>query len=313
MTSATDAASPLVVVVGSVNLDIVADLDHLPRAGETLIARTVRRNVGGKGANQAVAAQIACGAVAFVGRVGDDGDGRRLVGELSDRRVMTEFVGVVAGESSGAAYIAVAGGQNTIVVASGANDSFHLRDDERAAIAGAPVVLCQLEIPDTVVAAVAIGSTGRFILNAAPARGVDDAVLRRCDPVVVNENELAALTGDVIDGPTSAIRAVRRLRDRGAISVVATLGAAGSIWADVDGVGHQPAAAVDVLDSTGAGDQFVGAMAARLAIGDGLAAAIRWATAAASISVQRPGTLDSYPDSDTIERATGSIPEPSRR
>ncbi|WP_253659619.1 ribokinase [Williamsia maris] len=312
MTSTTPTGAPLVVVVGSVNLDVVTELDHLPRAGQTLIARSVRRNVGGKGANQAVAAQISCGAVSFIGRVGDDADGRTLVAELDRRGVATDLVAVVTDEPSGAAYIAVADGQNTIVVAAGANSVWGaFSDDERSAIEAAPVVVCQLEIPDAVIAAASERSTGRFVLNAAPARPVPESVLGRCDPVVVNENELADLTGLSVDDPDSALAAARELRTRGAISVVATLGAAGSIWVDADGHGRQPSPRVEVLDSTGAGDQFVGALAARLATGDELAAAVRWATAAASISVQGIGTLASYPDADSIAGVVAGLPGPS--
>jgi len=132
-------------------------------------------------------------------------------------------------------------------------------------------------------------------------------VLRRSDPVIVNDNELADLTGLTVDGPDSAIAAARELRSRGAVSVVATLGAAGAMWVDADGDGRQRSPRVEVVDSTGAGDQFVGALAARLATGEGLAAAVRWATAAASISVQASGTLDSYPDADMIEAALADL------
>ncbi|MBJ7288766.1 ribokinase [Williamsia sp.] len=305
----TSSPAPLVVVVGSVNLDVVTELDHLPRPGQTLIARSVRRNVGGKGANQAVAAQITCGAASFVGRVGDDADGRELVAELDRRGVATDLVEKVQGEPSGAAYIAVADGQNTIVVAAGANSVWGaLSDEESTAIEAAPVVVCQLEIPDAVIAAAAERCTGRFVLNAAPARPVADSVLRRCNPVIVNENELADLTGRAVDGPDSALTAARELRARGALGVVATLGAAGAIWVDADGHGHQRSPRVEVVDSTGAGDQFVGALAARLAVGHGLASAVRWATAAASVSVQSVGTVDSYPDVDAIDAALDRLP-----
>ncbi|GGF33754.1 ribokinase [Williamsia phyllosphaerae] len=312
MTPTTPTPTPLVVVVGSVNLDVVTELDHLPRAGQTLIARSVRRNVGGKGANQAVAAQITCGAVSFCGRVGDDEDGRALVAELDRRGVATDLVAAVADAPSGAAYIAVADGQNTIVVAAGANGVWGaLSDDERAAIETAPVVVCQLEIPDEVIVAASQQCAGRFVLNAAPARPVPESVLGRCDPVIVNDNELADLTGLAVDGPDSAIAAARELRSRGANSVVATLGAAGAVWVDSDGDGRQRSPRVEVVDSTGAGDQFVGALAARLATGDELADAVRWATAAASISVQATGTLESYPEAGEIRAAVEGLPKPS--
>ena len=224
----------------------------------------------------------------------------------------TDLVAAVADVSSGAAYIAVAEGQNTIIVAAGANDVWDaLSAVECAAIGSAEVVVCQLEIPDAVIEAVAGRVTGRFVLNAAPARPISESVLRRCDPVIVNEHELADLTGLSVDGPDSAIAAARELRARGAIGVVATLGAAGSIWLDADGHGHQDSPRVEVVDSTGAGDQFVGALAARLATGDELASAVRWATAAASLSVQATGTVDSYPAADAISAVVGHLTDPA--
>lgn len=304
MTEPTSPSSPLVVVVGSVNRDIVTELDHLPRAGETVIARAVRRNLGGKGANQAVAAAIGCDSAAFIARVGDDAEGRLLVAEIGGHGVVVDDVVAVPGEPSGAAYIAVADGQNTIVVASGANTAWDgLGDGERAHVAAARVVVCQMEIDDTVIADAASATTGRFILNAAPVRPIANDVLAECDPIVVNEHELADLTSKQIDGPAAAIDAARDLRRRGARSVVATLGAAGAIWLDSDGHGQQPTPEADVVDSTGAGDLFVGTLAARLALGDDMEVAVRWATVAASISVGSPGTVGSYPDRETVAEA----------
>ncbi|MGU3292326.1 ribokinase [Williamsia sp. M5A3_1d] len=285
-----------VAVVGSINVDEVAEVERIPRPGETVLATASRRNLGGKGANQAVAARIVTDDVAFIGRVGTDVHGEFLREGLHDHGVDVDMLVAVDGYASGAAHITVADGENTIVVVGGANRAWdRLEADEVTRVAGAAVVVCQLEIPQTVVDDTAAHTRGRFILNAAPAGPVSTPTLRRCDPVIVNEHELAALTGHHVDDVASATAAATALRGQGALSVVATLGAAGAVWVTDDGDGHCSAPTVSVVDSTGAGDLFVGVLAARLATGTALHAAVADAVAAASMSVGAVGTLDSYP------------------
>ncbi|MEH3154650.1 MAG: ribokinase [Gordonia paraffinivorans] len=289
-----------VVVVGSVNTDVVAELERFPRPGETLRAVAVRRNLGGKGANQAVAARRVHDDVAFVGRVGDGPQGRAVRDELAGHGVDVTLVRAVPDTATGTAFIQVAAGENTIVLDAGANDAWDgLDDGERRVIADAAVVVCQMEVPPTVNAAAAQACRGRLVVNAAPARDVAD-VLSSCDPLVVNEHELATLTEVDIDGPPRARSAARTLLDRGAVSVVVTLGSAGAVWVTTDACGSVTPPQVEVVDSTGAGDAFVGVLAARLAVGDALDDSVRWAVAAGSAAVGASGTHASYPDADEI-------------
>lgn len=296
-----------VVVVGSVNTDVVAELERFPRPGETLRAVEVRRNLGGKGANQAVAARRVHDDVVFVGRVGDGAQGGAVRDELAGHHVDVALVRQVPDTATGTAFIQVSAGENTIVLDAGANDAWDgLDDDERRVIADAAVVVCQMEIPSAVNAAVAQACRGRLVVNAAPARDVSD-VLLSCDPLVVNEPELAVLTDVVVDGPAQARSAATSLLGRGAASVVVTLGAAGAVWVTADAAGSVAPPQVEMVDSTGAGDAFVGVLAARLAIGNRLPEAIRWAVAAGTLAVQTSGTHASYPAATEIVTVLDAI------
>lgn len=297
------------VVVGSINLDVVAELSHFPVPGETMLADRVRRNLGGKGANQAVALRCSGADVEMVGRVGEDPNGERLLDGLRGRGVGTSQVCRVPGVESGTAYINVAGGENTIVIASGANSDWgSLTSQDTTVLAAADVVLCQLEVPDEVNAWAAEHTRGRFVLNAAPARAVHDGLLSRCDPLVVNEGELAAVTGRAVASPDDAAAAHLTLLARGVRSIVTTLGDQGSVWSTPEQSGHQPAMSVTAVDTTGAGDLFVGRLASALTAEPDLARAVALATAASGLSVQKPGTTDSYPDPEQTDRAARDLP-----
>jgi ribokinase len=303
---------PAIVVLGSINLDVVVELDHLPVPGETIIAATARRNVGGKGANQAVAAQLAGADVEFVGRVGDDANADILRSGLDAYGVGARHLYTVEGAESGVAFINVADHDNTIVVVAGANWSWQeSQDDTDALVTAADVVICQLEVPDETIERTARLTGGRFVLNAAPARQISDSVLRRCDPLVVNEHELAFLVGRQIASPSDALAAQSELIERGARSVVTTLGPDGAVWTGAGEQGVQPAPRVDVQDTTGAGDVFIGHLATRLGSGASLSQAVSWATAAAACSVQVAGTHSSYPDLSRVAEALRALPEPT--
>lgn len=303
---------PAIVVVGSINLDVVVELTHLPVPGETIIAEHVRRNVGGKGANQAVAARLAGADVEFVGRVGDDANADTLRDGLDTYGVGNKHLAEVGGAESGVAFINVADHDNTIVVVAGANWSWqHTGDETDALVAAADVVICQLEVPDAVIERTAQLTGARFVLNAAPARAVSNDVLERCDPLVVNEHELAFLSGREIAGPSDALAAQAELMERGARSVVTTLGPDGAVWTSPDEQGIQPAPRVDVQDTTGAGDVFIGHLATRLGSGASLRQAVSWATAAATWSVQVAGTHSSYPDLNQAVEALHLLPDPT--
>ncbi len=275
-----------VVVVGSVNLDLVASVERLPGPGETVAGGTFARHGGGKGANQAVAAARQGAEVRMLGAVGDDPFAAGALSGLQDAGVDVGAVARLPGEPTGVALIVVdAAGENQIAVASGANarvDGAGI--DDLLAAAGAPgVVLLGHEVGDAAVlagarAAAAAGWTP--VLNPAPARPLGDALLELGPLLVPNEAEALALTGA---GAVEA--AADALRERTRRPVVVTLGAAGALLLSDGGAQRLPAPEVDVLDTTGAGDAFCGALAAALAEGGGVRDAVDAALEAAARSV----------------------------
>ncbi len=273
-----------ICVVGSVNLDIVVAVNHHPSPGETVLGGDRAELHGGKGANQAVAAARAGRRVAFVGRVGRDEIGKRLRAELEREGVDVTHLRTDRDALSGTALIAVdAAGENTIVVSPGANGRVGA-DDVAAAddvLRDARVTLLGHEVPEQAVAAAASVATGTVVLNPAPARPVAPDVMARVDVLVPNRGELATLTGR--DGDPAELAA---LIGR---PVVVTLGADGALVVLDRRADHIPAPSVDVVDTTGAGDTFCGALAAALVGGAELVDAARAAVAAAALSVTRPG------------------------
>jgi len=296
-------AAGTVVVVGSVNMDVSVSVDRLPRPGETLLGGTVRRSGGGKGANQAVAAARAGGArTAMVGRVGADSEGHLLRGVLESDGIDCAALGTSATAPTGTALITVDGsGENTIVVAAGANEEVALDERTASVVGGADVILAQLEIPQlTVLAAARARRDGAlFVLNAAPYAAIDPVLLDEVDLLVVNEHEALGLTG-----AGSVEAATVSLLDR-VPAVLVTLGAAGaSLVRRGASPVCVPASPVEVVDTTGAGDTFCGVLGAALARGDDDLTALQLASAAASIAVQRPGAQDAVPTAaETREQA----------
>lgn len=292
---------PTVVVVGSVNVDHIVTAPTFPRPGETILGTSVTSAVGGKGANQAVAAALAGASVAMVASTGDDANGATARQRLAERGVQTTHVAVIATEPTGTAWITVAEQDNTIIVIPGANARWS-PGDLPSAVGTAAVVLSQLEIPMEVVRAAAEQTRGSFVLNAAPAAALPADVLARCDVLVVNEHELAVVAEvERAADDDAIISAHAKLRARGVGAVVTTRGAAGAIVTDHDGVttilGALPA---EVVDTTGAGDAFAGALAARLGSGEPLLKACRWGVAAGSLAVRGVGAQDSYADLATL-------------
>jgi ribokinase len=290
-----------VVVVGSLNMDLVVRAPRLPAAGETILGRGFSTAPGGKGANQAVAAARLGARTAMVGCVGDDAFGAQLVAGLDGDGVDRRAVRVVPGQPTGVALIVVDDeGRNGIVVASGANGLLGPDDLDRqeALLGAASVVALQLETPLATVEraaarARALGKT--VVLNPAPARPLPDALVASVDLLVPNELEAAALAGIPVDSIEHAAEAGARLRARGAGAVLVTLGERGVVLADAAGARHFPAHRIAAVDSTAAGDTFIGGLCAALARGAALPAAIGFAQAAAAISVTRPGAQPSIP------------------
>lgn len=293
----------VVVVVGSINEDVELFVPRAPRPGETLTATRTSRHAGGKGANQAVAAARAGARVRMIGRIGADPAGARMLEALRSERVDTHAVAALPGVPTGTAYITVtADGENTIVLERGANARLSPADvaAERDALAGAAVMLAQLEVPiDTVTAAVCAARDAgvRAVVTLAPAQEVPAELLAGLDPLLVNEHEAAILLGGAGGGggegrdvAADAEECARRLLGLGPRSVVITLGAAGAVVADGSRVWRVPAVAVDeVVDTTGAGDAFAGALASALAGGARLADAVSAGMAAGAQAVGRAG------------------------
>jgi ribokinase len=281
-----------VLVIGSINADLVVTLDRLPEAGETVTGGRFARHGGGKGANQAVAAARAGARVRFAGAVGDDDLGAAAIEQLAAEGVDVGAIARLDGEATGVALIAVdREGRNQIAVASGANArvdaALVARALEAAALGAADVVLLGFEVPDAAVAAgarAAAGAGARAILNPAPARDLPAGVLQAGVLLTPNGLEAAALTGE-----TDAAAAARALARRTSAPVVVTVGADGALLADGDRIVEVRAPEVEVVDTTGAGDAFNGVLAAGLAAGAGVEDAARRAVEAASASVRRAG------------------------
>ena len=282
------------IVLGSANRDYAVAVERQPRPGETVLGGALSVAMGGKGANQAVAAARAGAKPVFILAVGSDSVGADTLAELRARGVDVSHARTVDA-STGVALITVsADGENTIVVAPGANAVLDPTDVANvvASLADASsILLCQLEISPEVVSAAAtqiekIG--GRFVLNLSPSRYVSPKLLGLADPLILNETEAAELASSTIDSPADAQTVARRLLTTSR-SVVITLGSDGAIVADSTGVTHTPAERVTVVDTTGAGDAFAGALAAALVAGDSLATAVTAGISAGSAAVQYPG------------------------
>ncbi|WP_309249489.1 ribokinase [Paraburkholderia sp. CNPSo 3272] len=304
----TDATRPTyararVAVVGSLNMDLVARAPRLPAPGETLAGHAFSQVAGGKGGNQAVAAARLGAQVAMVGRVGADSNGEVLRAGLMTEGIDCGALETSPGAPTGVALIIVDdASQNAIVIVAGSNGEVTPETIARheAVLAQAEVVVCQLETPADAVAA-ALAAARRLgkitILNPAPATGPLPAQwLPLIDYLVPNELEVAALTGLPAGTPDEAARAASALREAGARNVLVTLGAQG-VCALLDAAApvHLPAPRVNAVDTTAAGDTFIGALAARLAAGAPALDAVAFALRAASVSVTRAGAQPSIP------------------
>ncbi|HET9658581.1 MAG TPA: ribokinase [Kineosporiaceae bacterium] len=298
---------PDVLVIGSANADLVVAVDRRPAAGETVLGGDLVVQPGGKGANQAVAAARLGARAAFAGCLGDDAHGDLLLASLTAAGVDVTLARRLAGVPTGVALISVTpDGDNAIIVSPGANAQVGTGDVERAlrtdggADGGARVVVLQLELPPPVVAHAAVRAAGagaRVVLNPAPPAPLPPAVLAVCDPLVLNAHEAGVLLG--LRGPAGP-GAADALLALGPRSVVLTLGAGGAVVADPAGTTVVAAPRVTPVDTTGAGDALIGALAWRLVSGDGLVEAVRFAVRVASTATLRPGAQPSFPHPDEV-------------
>jgi len=294
---------PRITVVGSVNMDLVLRTARLPAPGETIAGSAFRTIPGGKGANQAVAAARLGAEVHFIGAVGSDDFGRQLRSGLAADGIGLAHLAAVAAESTGVAMILVdAGGQNSIVLSPGANACVGVEQIDAATdlIAGASMLVCQLEIPLPAVTraidrARAAGTA--VLLNPAPAVPLKRELLSKVDYLVLNETEAALLSGVPVVDEASAEAVAARLLQQGAGQVLVTLGDKGVVSASqTAGAVAVHAIPVDVVDTTAAGDTFVGAFAVAVASGVPAPEAVEYAQHAAALAVTKFGAQSSIPN-----------------
>ncbi|SIN85230.1 ribokinase [Agromyces cerinus] len=299
-----------VVVVGSLNVDSTSYVASFPEPGETIRAHGFQVALGGKGANQAVAAHVAGVPVEFIACVGDDASGAFARGTLERLGLPTGALRRVPDAPTGVAQITVAdSGENTVIITGGANLALTpaVVDAARDRVAAATVALTQGELPSTTIdrlAEVATALGTRFVLNLAPPAAVAEATLAAADPLVLNEHEARAV-GIGTDAPAGAALDEWRVLAASAAgviarSVVVTLGAAGAVAADATGSWTAAAPRVTAVDTTGAGDGFTGTLAACIAEGRSLPEALGIAVAAGALAVQTRGTVDSYAARDVV-------------
>jgi len=291
-----------IFVIGSINMDLVVRAPHIAIPGETVLGSDFGTFPGGKGANQAVAAARQGASVTFVGRVGRDAFGQQLVTRLKAEGIETRHISVDETTATGVALITLdKAGQNSIVVAAGANHKLtpeHIWETE-AVFSGVNVLLLQLETSlDTVVAAAECAKIHgvKVVLNPAPAQHLPEGLLRLVDVLIPNESEIALLTGLPVETLEQVETATRNLLARGVECVVVTLGARGALLVPADQPAiHIPSFPVQVVDTTAAGDSFVGAFA--VALGEGLSfeEAVKSGCAAGSLAATGLGAQPSIP------------------
>ena len=294
---------PCIVVVGSANIDLVTYTDQFPKPGETIFGQKFDLGFGGKGANQAVAAKL-CGAEVFmIARVGSDLFGPATIKNFQALGIDASHVRQVQGVSSGVAPIFVdSAGQNRILVVKGANDELKPADVDAAAdvLRSADCIVLQFEIPlETVYYTVRFARRHKIpcLLNPAPAQPIDINAIADLDYFVPNESEAETITGSPVRTVDDAKNCAQRFLDGGVRRVIVTLGANGALLAGKEAMEHVPAFKVKTVDSTGAGDAFIGSFATFLGEGMQEGDAVRRANLYAALSTTSPGTQKSFYDS----------------
>ena len=307
------AQKPKIVVLGSINMDLVAVAAALPKPGETVMGDGFATLPGGKGANQAVAAARLGADVRMIGRVGDDVFGPMLLENLQAKGVDVSDVMTTPGMSSGIAVILLDDErENYIVGIYGANmacDEIQVEAASRA-LDGADALLLQMEIPLAVsleAAHIARRMGVRVIYDPAPPSEIPFSSYEAFDIIAPNQSEAEVLTGVTVDGIDSAHEAAQVLRSRGAGTAIVKLGEQGVVYVADDCVGHVPAFEVDAVDTVAAGDGFAGALAVALAEGEPIERALRFASAAGALVVTKRGAQDAMPDRVEVERLMDSL------
>lgn len=296
-----DSKDNKIVVIGSMNTDMVISSKRIPLPGETVMGGKFMMNSGGKGANQAVAAARLDGNVYFIAKSGNDLFGRRAISQYQEDNINTDYMVADPELPSGVALILVdEKGENSISVASGANGSLSPKDIDAASelIADCKIVLMQLETPVETIehaARLAYLQGKTVILNPAPARELSDDLMKYVNILIPNETEATLLSGIEINNVDDARRAAEEISRRGIQTVIITLGSKGSLIKDGDDFHLVPCRKVKAVDTTAAGDTFCGAFAVALAEGRNIVEAVEFATRCAAITVTRPGAQMSLP------------------
>lgn len=294
-----------ILVIGSINIDLVTNVEKTPRVGETVLGKEFLEFPGGKGANQAAAIGRLGGDVTMLGKVGDDAYGKFMKSAMEDSGVKTDYVVADETKTTGTALIMVnADGDNSIVVIPGANFGVLPEDITEELISEFDIVIGQLEVPvETLEKAFKIARSmdKMTILNPAPAKALSKAFLSTVSLLVPNETELEILTGITVKDDLSINESYLKLKETGIKQIIVTLGSEGSVLVDSNGLKRFAAQSVKAVDTTAAGDSFIGGLATQLSMGESIDKSIEYATKVAAIAVTRMGAQSSLPYKEELE------------
>ncbi|WP_053955481.1 ribokinase [Inediibacterium massiliense] len=296
-----------ITVIGSMNMDLVANVDHMPKTGETIIGKSFEEIPGGKGANQAVAMARLGGQVNMIGKLGDDGFGKTLLKGLQKDEISVEGVQIEENTPSGVALITVSKeAHNSIIVVPGANFKLKKEDIDRniQIIKESDFLVLQLEVPiDTVKHSLKRAKDlGVYtILNPAPAQKLDKSIIENVDLLIPNETELEILSGIEINNEEDVIKASKSLIEKGVESLIVTLGEKGSMYIDEKGFKKFKAHKVKAVDTTAAGDSFIGGVCVSLSEGKTIEEAIGYGSKVGALTVTKKGAQSSLPYKEEIE------------
>ncbi|HKJ38135.1 MAG TPA: ribokinase [Anaerolineales bacterium] len=294
-----------ILVVGSLNADLVVRTPRFPQPGETISGEDLQVIPGGKGANQAVAASRLGANVSMLGRVGKDNFGDFLLENLKSNNVDSQLVQRDDSSTGTATIIVDANGQNSIVLSAGANGKVSSLDVDHASFSNFGLLLLQLEIPTPTVLSAAKHARENgltVILNPAPAKNIPDELVSLTDFIIPNETELSLLTDQTVNDTSSAERAAKSLIKRGPKTVIVTLGSNGALVVTRELTQHILAFKVDVVDTTAAGDSFIGGFATVLLENKSLEDAVRYGCATGALATTKFGAQPSLPTKEEVER-----------